>query len=148
MTKPHYTFKNICAVPAIEVGYTWNSFSNKHPLHIFLAFWIDIMGHISSFGQSFMCLELLCVAMWIIFAMIHMGDNNMVASDACEVDNGIWQNSQCWSLSAVSQVLICSIPLYEGKLSHLLQILVWSSCTYMHMHIIQNGISICRRNRI
>ena len=39
----------------------------------------------------------------------------MAASDEDKVDNTKCHNSQCWSHSAVSQVLICSISINKGK---------------------------------
>ena len=60
-----------------------------------------------------------------------MGDNNMVALDEDIVDNGMRHNSQCWSNSAVSQVLISFISLNKKKLSHPLKIFF---VKYMHLH--------------
>ena len=39
----------------------------------------------------------------------------MAALDKDKVDNTMCHNSQCWSHSAVSQVLICSIFIYKGN---------------------------------
>ena len=53
----------------------------------------------------------------------------MVASDEDKVNNGMCHNSQYWSHSVVSQVLICSISLYKGNISQPVQILVFRTFT-------------------